>query len=62
MKVTSRGNLIIWDVMLVAGYALAFGLHIPDSYRIGIGFISAIILSTSVRNHIAAYKLSSKIY
>jgi hypothetical protein len=48
--------------MLVAGYALAFGLHIPDSYRIGIGFISAIILSTSVRNHIAAYKLSSKIY
>ena len=61
-KISTRSNLIMWDILLVVGYALAFTLHVPDTYRIGIGFISAIIFSTCIRNHVAAYKLSGKIY
>jgi len=57
-----RSRLIAWDVALVIGYVLAFALHVPDTYRIIIGFASAIILSNCVRNHIAAYKLTGKIY
>jgi len=57
-----RGRLIAWDVALVIGYVLAFALHIPDTYRIIIGFASGLILVTSIRNHIAAYKLTGKIY
>jgi len=57
-----RSRLIAWDVASLIGYVLAFALHIPDTYRIIIGFVSAIILSICVRNHIAAYKLTGKLY
>jgi len=61
-RMKDRSRLIAWDAALVTGYVLAFALHIPDTCRIVIGFVSAIILSNCVRNHIAAYKLNGKIY
>jgi tetrahydromethanopterin S-methyltransferase subunit F len=57
-----RSRLITWDAALIVGYALTFALPIPDTNRIIIGFISAIILSNCIRNHIAVYKLTGKIY
>jgi hypothetical protein len=58
----NRGKLIIWDIALLAGVLLFLFWNIRESSKLIVGFMSVLVLSTCVRNHIAAYKLTGKIY
>jgi len=58
----NRSKLIIWDIALTIGILLFLFWDIRESSKLIVGFMSALILSTCVRNHIAAYKLTGKIY
>jgi len=57
-----RTRLILWDTTLIIGIVLLAFKFIPEHYMVIVGFLTAIILSNCVRNHIAAYKLNGKIY
>jgi uncharacterized membrane protein len=57
-----RSRLISWDAALIAGIGLFFLLQVPERYNLIIGIATVSILSNCIRNHIAAYKLSGKIY
>ena len=57
-----RGRLIAWDAALLIGIAIILFVNVTEHYYIMIGFLTALILSNCVRNHIAAYKLNGKIY
>jgi hypothetical protein len=61
-ELNGRTTLIIWDIALMVGIMLLVFKFIPENYSVMTGFLTAIILSTCVRNHIAAYKLTGKIY
>jgi hypothetical protein len=57
-----RSRLILWDVALLIAIALFFFWNVSEQYNLIIGIITVMILSFSIKNHIAAYKLSGKIY
>ncbi|WP_374948362.1 hypothetical protein [Mucilaginibacter sp.] len=55
-------RLISWDAALVTGVILFLFLQVPEHYNLIIGLVTVMILSNCVKNHIAAYKLTGKIY
>ncbi|MES2278280.1 MAG: hypothetical protein V4592_19775 [Bacteroidota bacterium] len=61
-ELNTRTTLILWDIALIAGIVLLVFKLIPENYLVMTGFLTAIILSNTVRNHIAAYKITGKIY
>jgi len=58
----NKGKLIIWDACLVIGILLFIFWNIQPHYNLIVGFSTVLILSNCVANHIAAYKLTGKIY
>ncbi len=58
----NRAILIMWDSALLIGIFLFFSWNIQDHAKLIVGFMTVIIMSTCVRNHITAYKLTGKIY
>ena len=57
-----RTRLIMWDSALLIGVILFFFWNIQDHSKLIVGFMTVLIMSTCLRNHIAAYKLTGKIY
>ena len=57
-----RTRLIMWDSALLIGTALFFFWNIQEHSKLIVGFMTVLIMSTCLRNHIAAYKLTGKIY
>jgi len=58
----NRTRLILWDSCLLVGILLLLVLNFKPHYDLILGFSTALILSNCVANHIAAYKLTGKIY
>lgn len=57
-----RARLVMWDSALLIGVILFFFWNIQEHSKLIVGFMTALIMSTCLRNHIAAYKLTGKIY
>jgi hypothetical protein len=57
-----RGVVIGWDVALLAGIVLLFILGHKNPEYLVVGLVAVSIFSNCVRNHIAVYKLTGKIY
>jgi hypothetical protein len=57
-----RARLIVWDSAFLVGIGLFFFWNIPPHYNLIVGFLTTLIMSNCVANHIAAYKLNGKIY
>ena len=57
-----RGAVISWDVVLFAGIVLLFAINSASSLYLIAGFCTVLIFSNCLRNHIAVYKLTGKIY
>ena len=57
-----RSRLILWDIALLIGIALYILINTSAQYNLIIGFVTVLIFSNCIKNHIAAYKLSGKIY
>jgi hypothetical protein len=57
-----KARLISWDIALVTGILLFIFLQLPGRYNLIVGITTVLILSNCIKNHIAAYKLSGKIY
>jgi hypothetical protein len=60
MKDTAR--LIAWDTALVIGVILFLFWNIPVHHNLIVGLTTVNVFINCVRNHIAAYKLTGKIY
>ena len=58
----NRTILIMWDSALLIGIALFLFWDIQQHGKLILGFMTVLIMSTCLRNHIAAYKLTGKIY
>ena len=58
----NRNKLIIWDGGLVIAILIFLFLDVQPRYNLIVGFSTVLILSNCVANHIAAYKLTGKIY
>ena len=57
-----RTKLIMWDSALLIGIALFFFGDIQQHSKLIVGFMTILMMSTCLRNHITAYKLTGKIY
>lgn len=57
-----RSRLILWDVALLVGIALYIFINTSAQNNLIIGFMTVLILANCIKNHIAVYKLSGKIY
>jgi hypothetical protein len=57
-----RTRIVLWDTALAIGILLFFFWDIQPHYTFIVGFSTILILTNAIRNHIAAYKLSGKIY
>lgn len=58
----ARTELILWDAALVIGVLLFLFWNVSEHYNLIIGILTVMTLSFSIQKHIAAYKLSGKIY
>lgn len=59
----NKGKLIIWDLALLIGIVLYINFrNNVQHYGLIIGLATVQILINCVRNHIAAYNLSGKLY
>jgi len=61
-QMKNRTRLILWDACLLIGTLSLLFVDIKPHYNLILGFSTALILSNCVANHIAAYKLTGKIY
>ncbi len=59
---SGRIGLVLWDSALLVGVALFFLWNIQPHSNFIVGFATILILTTCIRNHIAVYKLTGKIY
>jgi len=59
---TDRIRLIMWDSALLIGIALFLFWDIQQHAKLIVGFMTILMMSTCLRNHITAYKLTGKIY
>jgi hypothetical protein len=57
-----RTRLIMWDSALLIGITLFFFWDIQEHAKLIVGFMTVLMMSTCLRNHIAVYKLTGKIY
>ncbi len=57
-----RGAVISWDVALFVGIVLLLALNGAGNLFLIAGFCTVLIFSNCLRNHIAVYKLTGKIY
>ncbi|BAU56222.1 hypothetical protein MgSA37_04419 [Mucilaginibacter gotjawali] len=58
----NRTKLILWDSALISGIMLFLFWNIQPHSNLIIGLITVLILSNCAAKHIAAYKLTGKIY
>jgi hypothetical protein len=58
----SRTELILWDAALMLGILLFIFWNVSDNNHLIVGILTVMIFSFSIQKHIAAYKLSGKIY
>ena len=58
----SKTELILWDAALVIGLLLFIFWNVSEKYNLIVGILTVMILSFSTKKHIAAHKLSGKIY
>ncbi|MEB0262160.1 MULTISPECIES: hypothetical protein [unclassified Mucilaginibacter] len=57
-----RIRLTTWDIALLAGILLYITVQMPERYSLIVGLTTVLILTNCIKNHIAAYKFSGKIY
>jgi hypothetical protein len=58
----SHSSVIIWDVFFLLGLILLFSITDVHHLKLIIGFATIQIFTNCIKNHIAAYKLTGKIY
>jgi len=58
----SRTELILWDAALMLGILLFLFWNVSEHNNLIIGIVTVMIFSFSIQKHIAAYKLTGKLY
>jgi hypothetical protein len=61
-ELNERTKLILWDAALAIGILLFIFWKVSSQNNLIIGFLTVMLLSTCIQKHIAAYKLTGKIY
>ena len=55
-------GLMAWDAALLIGIALFVFLNVPANKNLIIGLVTVMIFANCIKNHIAVYKLTGKLY
>jgi len=55
-------RLIAWDAAFLIGIVLFFILNDPQHQKPIVGFSTVLIFSNCIKNHIAVYRSTGKIY
>jgi hypothetical protein len=57
-----KAGIIAWDAALLIGVALFLFWNIPADKNLIVGLVTVLIFANCIKNHIAVYNLTGKIY